>query len=181
VEDRVYWIKLLKELRQSLIDTENTVEASWGSKERGNSRVGVWIEKMTPVIPNHEEDTGLSDNESNTESTRTTPGAGMSAEMRKRYGLDKVEPAAPAEPAAAPVSTNEIVTVNLTCTAINLLSHGPQENVKLIATFHQFLRDKTNLFVPEETVLGQNYTPPASNAPTFNFEMTLKLRRPMKI
>jgi hypothetical protein len=176
VEDRVYWIKLLEELRLSLIETENRTEARLG-RDRGASRVGVWIERMAPVIPGQEEDSNADDNANE---IKAAPGSGMSKQMRERYGI-KDEPVAPAEADAPPPSTNEIVSVVLTCTAINLLSHGPKENVNLIATFEQILKNQTNLFVPEATLSAEKFTLPATNAPTFNFEMTLKLRLPMKI
>ena len=58
---------------------------------------------------------------------------------------------------------------------------SPTANGRLISILQDRLRVRTNLFIPEETKSAKEYTPPETNSPTFNFGMTLKLRRPIKI
>ncbi len=172
-EERLLWVDVVKTLRESLMATE--VEAERDLKGQG-ARAGVWIEKMTPEIP------GAGEEEVVQEASRPSNRyAGMTPEMLKRYGL--AAPAAPAaeEVAAKPKSTNEIVTINLTCSAVNLKKYSPTANRKLISDLQAQLQSKTNLFEPDETKTGRTYTEPEAEALTFNFDVTLKLKRPIKI
>ena len=180
-EDRILWIDIVRELRLALLETERIVEQFPDLRQRAG-RAGVWIEKLSPDIPG-KEDEFISADAANAADSAARPGiSGMSLAMRKRYGLPLNDlEAAPETPSAPAPSTNEIVSVPLTCTAVNLMRFSPTANGRLISILQDRLRVRTNLFIPEETKSAKEYTPPETNSPTFNFGMTLKLRRPIKI
>jgi type IV pilus assembly protein PilM len=171
-DDRVYWIKIMNELRASLLEAEARTEMKF--KDSG-LRSGVWVERMMPDVPGADEEV-----RSEASPSASSRFSGMSASMRKRYGM--VAPAAgPEEAPKTPKSTNEISTINLYCSAVNLKKYSPTANRNLIDAFQDSLQSRTNLFVPEETKTGATFTEPDADAVTFNFEFTLKLRRPIKI
>lgn len=176
MQDRLYWVTILEELRSALIEAE-TVAQSSPSLKRANARAGLWVERLIPDIPGVEIVETTSDEEA--PASRSAAYRGMSPELLKRYGI--VPDAAPEPtPGAAPASTNEIVTLKLTCSAVNLSQVDPAANKALALTFADILKNRTNVFSPE-TSLAQNFTPPEENALTFKFELNLKLVRPIKI
>jgi len=171
-DDRVYWIKIMNELRASLLEAETRTEMKF--KDSG-LKSGVWVERMMPDVPGADEEV-----RSEASPSSSSRFSGMSAAMRKRYGLS-APAAGPEEAPKAPKSTNEISTINLYCAAVNLKKYSPTANRNLIDAFQDSLQSRTNLFVPEETKTGATFTEPDADAVTFNFEFTLKLRRPIKI
>lgn len=171
-DDRVYWIKIMTQLRASLLEAEGKTEQTF--KDTG-LKAGVWIERMNPDVPGAEEE----DQPQEKASTRSRF-SGMNAAMLKRYGLAAPTPG-PEEAPAAAKSTNEISVINLYCSAVNLKKFSPTANRVLIDAFQDSLQSRTNLFVPDETKTGKTLVEPEADATTFNFEFTLKLRRPIKI
>ncbi len=171
--DRVYWIKIITELRNSLIEAETKTEMVF--KDSG-LKSGVWVERMLPDVPG-------ADEEGMPQATTATRGrfGGMDAAMLKRYGLAAPAAAGPEDAPKAAKSTNEIDTVNLTCAAVNLKKFSPTANRVLIDALQDSLQSRTNLFVPAETKTGATFTEPDAEASTFYFEFKLKLRRPIKI
>jgi type IV pilus assembly protein PilM len=168
--DRVYWIKIMTELRAALMESESKTELIF--KDSG-LRSGVWVERMLPDVPGADEE-GLPQ----AGAIAHGRSRGMDAAMIKRYGLA----VAPVDEAPKSTkSTNEIDTINLTCAAVNLKKFSPTANRVLIDALQDSLQSRTNLFVPAETKTGATFTEPDAEAPTFYFEFTLKLRRPIKI
>jgi type IV pilus assembly protein PilM len=170
-DDRVYWIKIMNELRASLLEAEARTEMKF--KDSG-LKSGVWVERMMPDIPGADEEV-----QPQATSRRSQFGS-MTPAMLKRYGLSAA-PAGGDEAPKAPKSTNEISTINLYCAAVNLKKFSPTANRNLIDALQDSLQSRTNLFVPEETKTGATFTEPDADAVIFNFEFTLKLRRPIKI
>jgi type IV pilus assembly protein PilM len=174
LEDRIYWIGLLTELRSALMATEAKMEDDLRAQK---IRAGVWIEKMTPDVPGEQEQT--------TETQGEQAGISryrMSPEMLKRYRLVPTTPE-PAEgaPAAPKVSTNEVVTVKMNLTAVNM--HSTLANRQLMKELERQLQSRTNLFIPAETILDPtfDFKDPEDSDNTFPFGMVIKLRRPIKI
>jgi hypothetical protein len=149
-----------------------------------NAKAGLWIEKMKPEIPG--EDTALSMDDSTTEIS-VNRYRGMSPEMLKRYGLlmpgASAAAAAPTEEGATETPkapTNEIATINLRMAAINLKRYGVAgANNDLMNQFRFQLQSRTNVFAAG-TDLGKTYTDPEASDVTFNFDVVLKLARPIK-
>ena len=176
--DRYFWIDLLTELRATLMETEAQSEAALKSK------TGIWIEKFLPITPDWA--AAVASTAEAAPAARTSRNmAGMDEAMMKRYGLapKAPEPAPATEPGAegatTPSPTNEINTIKLTCNAVNLKTFSPAANNRIAEIFLQRLQTRTNLFVPKETVVGPLSEP--EDSITFNFEVTLKLKRPIKI
>lgn len=177
MQDRLYWVEILRELRSSLVEAE-TMAQSHPSLRRANARAGIWIEKLIPDIPGAElAETATSED---APVDRSAAYRGMSPELLKRYGIVATPAPEPTAEGAAPASTNEIATIKLTCTAVNLNNYDPSANKALALNLEEILRSRTNLFSPE-TRLAPNFTPPDENALTFKFELNLKLVRPIKI
>jgi type IV pilus assembly protein PilM len=174
VEDRLYWGTLLNELHKALIETESKTEEQINLQGTRGAKTGVWIERLLPELPTEaaSEEEGAAGGGS-----KASFAAGMPPEMRARYGF--AEPAAEAAPAAK-VSTNEITTINLTCTAVNLKKTSETANRLVMNTLEARLQARTNLFLPKDTILAQKVVEPDADALTYSFKMILKLKRPIK-
>lgn len=177
--DRFFWIDLLTELRAALMETEAQSEAAL----KGNNRelkTGIWIEKFLPITPDWAAAAAPA-----AAAEAPVARAAMSEAMMRRYGLMPKAPEAVAvaepgaEGAATPSPTNEINTIRITCNAVNLKTFSPAANNRIASIFLQRLQARTHLFVPKETVVGPLNEP--EDSITFNFEVTLKLQRPIKI
>lgn len=182
LSNRVFWIEVLKELRSCLQTTEAGVESLPDLKAK-NIASGVWINKLTPDVPGANDQVEVTAQSSGM--SRMSPYMMMSPEMMKRYGLMPqmaAAAAAPAaeEPAAAKVNTNEVTTINLTCTAVNLKRFSDAANEVLINEFKAQLLSRTNWFAPD-TTLGKTFTNPDPNDDTFSFDVVLKLKQPIKL
>jgi hypothetical protein len=165
LENRTLWIEILTELRASLLASEKRLETRLQAK---GARAGVWIEKMIPEVP------GWQDAPTEVEEVVARPA--MSIEMMRRYGMMPKVEVAEAGPKKA---TNEIVNITLTCTAVNLQKYSADANDKLMEEVKSQLQSRTNLFAPD-TDLGKSITRPDPSETTFNFEIALKLKRPIK-
>ena len=183
VEDRLYWIELLQELHRVLLSTESEMEQRLRAK---GGRAGVWIQKLLPTLPFKEEATeqAIVGTEEETQKPRDRY-AGMSPELLKRYGL--VAPAAAAaapDPAsgeaAKPAETNIVNTITLNCSAINMQKYSATANDELMGFLAEQLRLNTNLF-DKGTDLGKNFNRPSATDIIYNFEINLKLKRPIKL
>jgi type IV pilus assembly protein PilM len=176
-EDRTYWLNVLGALRASLLASEARVEGQPDLMVKG-AKAGLWIDKMSPDIPGSDvvPTAGESDGQ---------PRYRMSPEMMKRY-FPLMNPAMMAQMGgggdtnAAAKPTNEINTINLHCTAMNLNRYSDTANADLMNAFRAQLQARTNLF-SDGTDLGKTYTPPETNDVTFSFDAVLKLKRPIKI
>jgi len=84
---------------------------------------------------------------------------------------------------AAP-NTNQIDQINLTCRGVNLNNFSPTANTELAFTLERELKASTNYFVSgtnETTQLTGKMVDDANATNTFTFEVTLKLKRPIKL
>jgi hypothetical protein len=178
---RFHAVELFTELRRVFGETEGKVRTA-------GADAGVWIEnfKMGEVSA-----AAAAPVEQAEETPSASPYAGMSQELLKRYGLLKspsAESTEGAEPVAAPGaaaprrrsgSTNEIAELSLVCRAINLNRLSPTNNLHLTHTLEQELR-ASPLFDAAGTQLGK-MNPPEEGSPTFTFELTVSLKRPIKL
>jgi hypothetical protein len=178
--ERTNWIGLVTVLRSSLVNTEAWMEDYFRALQIHNARAGLWIEKMVPELPG----LGAAEQAASTETSMNPLDRyrGMSPEMLKRYGLlPQLEQALQQTPEAPKASTNEITIINLTCTAVNLRRFSPDANNRLATQLEKCLQAQTNYFDSTNTLLKPSFTPPETNDVTFNFELTLKLKQPIKI
>jgi hypothetical protein len=153
--------------------------------------VGIWVHELLSTEPA----TAVAGGEE--ESSAPKPFM-MDPVLARRYGL-KV-PSAPAEGAeggaaapteggAAPApraaakkaeSTNEIATINLTISAVNLVKVRPQANNEIAFDVEKALK-ASPLFDDKETSLSGNLQTVEDSAPSFTFPLKLKLKRPIKL
>ncbi len=196
MEDRYYWAEILKELRMVLIRAEDVAKKKLGTD------TGIWIEKlesMTPttssgIDPSAPPQPGPTMYERGPE----TPEQKM---FRQRYGLPEggryapergappPPPPAPGVPplegtaaSAGPENTNEIAKVTLLCRAVSLAHVDPNADPSIAYAVQNELRGSTNLFDPKETKLGEQINPDQNqDTNTFTFNVTLALRRPLKL
>lgn len=185
LDDRFHWADLFTEIRRVMIETEGITRQKLGAD------AGVWIETFQPSIP------GLSAAsfavEEAAPTTTSSTYAGMTPEMMRRYGLlpaagAPAEPAAPTDSGdgstpAAPVSkgsTNDISTIKVLCRAVNLTRLSPSANGDLAFAVEKELK-ASPLLDPKETRLSGQLETVDQSASTFSFEVTLKLKKPMKL
>ncbi len=157
IEDRQYWPELLTELRRVLQQTERNTF-------RPGQPTGVWIENLgiqTDVPPPKTE-------EANPE--EPAPEEPGTAQPHSRVPT-------PAEAAVA--GTNEVAYLKLTCRGVNLNSVSPSANSDLAFALARELQ-ASPLLDKEGTQLTGTLEPVEDSAVTFNFGVTLKLKRPLK-
>ncbi|MCL5097763.1 MAG: pilus assembly protein PilM [Candidatus Omnitrophica bacterium] len=183
LQDRWYWLDLMTELRKALITSETRMEMTLRQQGK-DAKAGLWIQSMKPDVPGLDEAAAPAD----TEAEAPRRSFGITPEMMRRYGLDprRFAPGMMAQQEetteeTSSASTNEINTINLTLEAVNLQRYSPTANVSLANTFQKALQSCTNLFDPQETLLARQFAPPDESQPTFRFELTLKLKNPIKL
>ena len=205
MEDRYYWAEILKELRLVLIRAEDVAKKKLGTD------TGIWIEKMESMTPTSSLGTDANalpqPGPMMYERGPETPEQKM---FRQRYGLPErygprppppaegapapPPPAAPppegalpgaapgATDAATPGATNEIAKVTLLCRAVSLAYVAPNADPTIAYAVQNELRASTNLFDPKETKLGEQINPDQNqDTNTFTFNVTLALKRPIKL
>ena len=83
---------------------------------------------------------------------------------------------------ATPGATNEIAKVTLLCRAVSLAYVAPNADPTIAYAVQNELRASTNLFDPKETKLGEQINPDQNqDTNTFTFNVTLALKRPIKL
>lgn len=183
LEDKIYWVDLVGELRRIFVRTEQDF------KRRQGVDAGVWIEKFTAGKPPAAFEAASSGEES-----EEKPKTFWNEAMMKRYGMFMRQPGAAAadsgtedaggkaKPAA---KTNEIENITLTCRGVNLNPIKPTHNKELAFTLDRELQAATNFFTigtnASFLTAGSKLVVDANSTNTFTFEVTLKLARPVKL
>lgn len=182
--DRAQWSLVLRELRSALIRTEDSTQREFGTE------TGVWVEKMTSFSPLAGGDmAGLGGG---------YPGAGyaeapapaLNPELMRRYadvgrpvmGEEPIyRPADPAmaDPNAATGVATNVGTIRLECRGVSLSKNDPSANNKLAFALLDDLR-RSPLVDPQGTQLGAQIVEDEPTS-TFSFEITLALKRPLKL
>ena len=168
VEDRYYWARMLSHLRQMLLDVEASQEAVLKAK------TGIWIEKFVPIGP---AGPVLNGPGFNPEVPRQLCGTPAAAQPRRKGQLPAAS--APSQPAATAAAT-DITGVILTCRSVNMSSVSSKAYSELAYALETQLKSSTNYFDPAGTSFSGAVLPDASDL-TFSFEMTVKLKRPLKL
>ncbi|MBI3415825.1 MAG: type IV pilus assembly protein PilM [Verrucomicrobia bacterium] len=185
LEDKTYWVEMMGELRRVFLQTEQDF------KRRQGIDAGVWIEKFTAGKPPAAFEAASS------EDSEEKPKTQWNEAMMKRYGKF-LRPPGSAEAGGDSASTddatgkpkpvgktNEIETVSFTCRGVNLNTIKPTHNKDLAFTLDRELQAATNFFT-----IGTNASfltkdsklvVDSNNTNTFTFEVTLKLKRPVKL
>ena len=83
---------------------------------------------------------------------------------------------------ATPGATNEVAKVTHLCRAVSLAYVTPNADPTIAYAMQNELRASTNLFDPKETKLGEQINPDQNqDTNTFTFNVTLALKRPIKL
>jgi type IV pilus assembly protein PilM len=175
VEDRYYWANIFSQLRQSLLAVEESQKAAL------KDETGIWIEKLVPMTPAGPVFTA---NAFNPEVARQlgSPTAAPTTLRTGRKGGAAAAQAAAAQAAGQPgagASATEITGVILTCRSKNMTSVRASANGEVAYALEAQIKGATNYFEPTNTVLGAVTSDPADL--TFSFEITVKLKRPLKL
>jgi len=80
----------------------------------------------------------------------------------------------------APASTNEIATISLKVRATNMRQVSPQANNEIAYDLEKELR-ASRFFDDKETALSGESKLPEDSSPYFEFDVKLKLKRPIKL
>ncbi len=169
VDDRFYWAGILIELRRIFIETEA------GAKQKLSTEVGLWVEVFAPELPAGGAYSGPSP------AADPVGGGGGAPPESVRMFEDRYGgvPTAPVQPApGATAAGNEIATINLICKGVNLDRIAPTANKELAYTLEEEIK-KSKVFA-EGTALGDIQIDPTAPL-TFNFKLTVKLKRPFKL
>jgi type IV pilus assembly protein PilM len=170
IQDRMYWGRLLNGLRDLLLSVEGQQE------EALKTKVGVWVEKFTPmsiagpVFPGAKVDMPWPPG------TNTAPAAASSSgTKRKRPGQN--QPAA-ATTATTQAGENEISYVVIDYRGVNIAT-PPSANTAVAAAVAAEMAKATNYFDAAGTVLAGTLVPDG-NGLTFKFTVLAKLKTPIK-
>jgi type IV pilus assembly protein PilM len=205
MEDRYYWAEILKELRLVLMRAEDVAKKKLGTD------TGLWIEKLESMTPANSSAGDVNAPPQAGPTYSPGPMTPEQIAFAKRYGLPEggryapppppaeVAPAPPAptvppaetatpgqppgaSPGATPGATNEIAKVTLLCRAVSLAYVAPNADPTIAYAVQNELRASTNLFDPKETRLGEQINPDQNqDTNTFTFNVTLALKRPIKL
>jgi type IV pilus assembly protein PilM len=185
---RLFWPDILTQVRQILAQTED-------KQRRPGVEVGVWIETFGTVAP--ETQVAAAETAADQAPQTSTFAYAMSPELMRRYGLlpnktDTYASSTGEDPSAAasttststttPANTNQIEIVNVKLRAVNLNRGGTKgANGDLAYAVEQEFRAATNYFEPTGTKLSGQLEDVDEAAVTFGFELTLKLKHPVKL
>jgi type IV pilus assembly protein PilM len=187
VEDRYYWANLLNQLRQILMDVEASQEASLKAK------TGIWIERVVPVTPAGPVFTAGTFSSELARQLTGPGGAGASAPAprpRRKPGEPppSLNPATPTSPTPSATGSSgqmnpgahEITGLILTCRSLNMTKVRANANGEVAYALETLLKSSTNYFDPLGTTPSGAVVSDNSDL-TFSFEMTVKLKRPLKL
>jgi len=162
VEDRFYWANVLSQLRQILLIVESS------QKEAFKAETGIWIEKLVALTPSAPVfgPTGFSTELSLQLASGASPGG-----KRAR----NPEPGGTKAPA-----TNEVTGLTLTCRSVNMNSVRASANGEVAYALEAQIKGATNYFDPAGTSFSGAVAPDANDL-TFSFEITVKLKRSLKL
>jgi hypothetical protein len=148
----------------------------------GGVQNGVWIENFSSTNPSLASGpTVRLEPEPDDETVRPAADPAMMKMMMERYGLASAgmfggPTAAPA--ARDTVSTNEVVSLNVTCRAVSRRDLDATADDRLLFVLESQLQ-ASPLFDPAETRLSSPVT--RDDELTFSFGITLKLKNPIKL
>jgi type IV pilus assembly protein PilM len=175
-DKRFYWIGILTDLRQVMMQSEAAEKANLKTPDNGgtNTDEGVWVEEFTPIMP----DTFSSGAEGAAPGSRM---GGRSREGRFGPGSRTRAPGAPVtgqpQPAGNQATTapgvNEVTGIKLLCKGIN---RNMSVNSDLAYYVRQYLTNSPSF---TNATLGD--IKEAQDTNTFTFEVTVDLRHHFKL
>lgn len=183
ISDRAQWSQILREVRSALINTEQSTQREFGTE------TGVWVEKMTSFSPLASGDMTMMGGGYPAAAAAPAMNPEVEAALMRRYsdvprapmGEEAAwRPAAPVDAAngGGTTSTNT-GTIRLECRGVSLSKNDPSANNKLAFAFLDDLR-RSPVVDAQGTQLGAQIVEDEPTS-TFSFEITLALKRPLKL
>jgi len=170
IEDRFYWSTVLSKLKESLVTAEKDHEQSLKVKD---AKSGVWIEKLQPYAP-----CPIFTGVALVNVSTNTPAEGGAQPLVRPGGRKGARSAAALS--SGGTGGCEISMIVLTCRGVDLTHLAPAANSQLAYALEQALKKQTDVFDPAGTTLS-----PQINAEegkfTFSFDVTVKLKRPLRM
>ena len=177
VDDRFYWATVVGKLKDALQSAEADQEQTLKKNNAGRDlKAGVWIDKLIPIAP-CPVFTGV------TPPAAATVNAADPATAASSVVTPAKGPRKNRGPGAGPGGSSggcEIVSLFLTCRAVDMTSVAAAANTQLTYALEQALKKQTDVFDPAGTTLTGNVATD-ENKFTFTFEVTVKLKRPLKL
>ncbi len=176
VQDRYFWANMLSQLRQILLSVEV------GQKDALKAETGIWIEKLVPFTP---AGSIFSASAFNPEIAHQLSSGVSTTTGGKLKGRGVPPPATPAisptpGSTAGTASATEITGLTLNCRSVNMTSVRASANGEVAYALETQIKGATNYFDPAGTSFSGAVAPDASDL-TFSFEITVKLKRPLKL
>jgi type IV pilus assembly protein PilM len=194
-DNRFFWIGVLTDLRQVMMQAEAAAKAGLTTPENGgtNTETGVWVDTFTPIMPDNFA--------AGTEGISSVPGGlgrvpgAFGGRYGRRYGYGPGGPGGPGGYGPAPYippstqqptppptpgpkapanAVNELTRLKLLCRGI---SRPAPANSKLAYAVRQFLNNSPSF--TNATLVGT--LNPGDDTNTFTFEMTVDLRHHFKL
>jgi type IV pilus assembly protein PilM len=170
LEDRWYWANVLTALRDSLVSVEEKKE-----KDFSPAKVGVWVEKLVPVMPAGYLTAGTAELPAGLRPAGDAP----PPPVRPQRGARGARAAAAAATPTDGGGPKEVTAVLLTCRSVNLANVRPEANTLVAEAVAEELKTRTNYFNPEGTkVTGEIIGGEGTNL-VIQFQVTARLTRPV--
>jgi hypothetical protein len=180
VEDRFYWRNVLEKLRESFIAVEAEQEKALKTPGR-EVKTGVWIERFFPVAPGGTAFAGVAPVTAVSVPAEPNPpgGPGGGGPPRRRRGGGPGPGGGPGG-GGSPGTGSEISHLILSCKGVDLTAVAPAANNQIAYAVEQALKKQPDLFDPAGTALSGTLGVDEGKY-TFTFEVTVKLKRPLKL
>ncbi len=181
-DNRFFWIGILTDLRQVMMQAETAEKAKLTTPENGgtNTDTGVWVDTFTPIVPDSFQ-AGMQ-----VSSTSLGGGGAFRSsrfDSRRRPGYTQnpssEQPVAPSPrgPAGPATAMNEIASIRLLCRGVNRSAQSTTANSDLAYAVRGFLTNSPSF---TNAILVGNLNP-GEDSNTFTFEMTVDLRHHFKL
>jgi len=175
VDDRFYWATVVGKLRDALqaaeADQEQALKKNAGVKD---VKTGVWIDKLIPLAPCNIF-TGVTPPAAAAAAAAPDPAAAAAAPVVKK------NPKRPGAAGGAGSSGGcEIGSILLTCRGVDMTTTAAAANSQLAYALEQALKKQADVFDPAGTTLSGNLATDEGKF-TFTFEVTVKLKRPVRM
>lgn len=183
IEDRFYWATVLSNLKEALQSAEADQEQALKKDAKKDAKAGIWVERLVPVSScpifagvNPTAPSAVPGPEPGQPSSIVTPGAPRGGRNRNRGGGG----GSPSAGSSSSSGACEISTILLACRGVDMTPHAAAGNTQLAYALQEAIKKHTDVFDPSGTQLSGKLAAEEGKF-TFTFEMTVKLKRPVRI
>jgi type IV pilus assembly protein PilM len=181
-DTRFYWVQVLTDLRNVLLQTEANQKAALQTPENGgtNTDVGIWVQEFNPILPNGSPfgagaEGGGGGGGSRRPSRDRRGGRSGGATQEQQQARARTVP-------AVITGANEISEIQLLCRGV---SRPEPANTHLAFALQQCMTNYHAVGATNRTFTDATFTDPLtpdySNTNTFTFSLKVKLAKPFKL